>query len=70
MTEPENGSGRPSRKGTNGLALVAGALIALLVVLGFLALISRRSGAQDYHAPAPVSQETVMVPAVASMTAS
>lgn len=66
MTEPENGSGRPPSKGTNGLALVAGALVALLVVLGFLALMSRRSGAQDYPAPHPVSQETVIVPAVAS----
>jgi hypothetical protein len=66
MTEPEDGRDREPRKGTNVLALVAGALIALLAVLAFLALISKRSGAQEYHASPPVVQETVIVPAVAS----
>lgn len=37
--------GRNRNRGTNMLAVVAGALIALIAVLGFLALISHRGGA-------------------------
>ena len=62
MTEPDDGRDREPRKGTNVLALVAGALIALIAVLAFLALMSRRSGAQDYHASPAVVQEMVSVP--------
>ena len=57
----DNGPGR--RRSTNALALVAGALIALIAVLGFLALISHRAGAEEATAPAPY--ETVSVPAPA-----
>ena len=41
-----HGSGKGSRN-TNALAVVAGALLALIAVLGFLALISHRAGAQE-----------------------
>jgi hypothetical protein len=58
MTGAGDGPGRPPAKGTNGLALVAGALIALLVVLGFLALMSRRSGAQQRSAVTTVIRES------------
>lgn len=40
------GSDKGSRN-TNALAVVAGALLALIAVLGFLALISHRAGAQQ-----------------------
>jgi hypothetical protein len=41
------GAQRPNRdsRNTNALAIVAGALIALIAVLGFLALMSHRAGA-------------------------
>lgn len=51
------------RRSTNALAMVAGALLALIAVLGFLALISHRAGAEEW--PAPVDYEMVSVPAVA-----
>lgn len=52
------------RRNTNALAMVAGALLALIAVLGFLALISHRAGAEE--GPAPARYETVSVPAPAS----
>lgn len=72
----DNGPNRGSRN-TNALAVVAGALIALIAVLAFLAVISHRGGAQEtagtarigvgYAAPAyAYLQLTVSVPAVAS----
>ena len=71
-----HGPNRGSRS-TNALAVVAGALIALIAVLAFLAVISHRGGAQEwrgvsragsgYELPAPPrAQLTVSVPAVAS----
>lgn len=64
------------KRNTNALAVVAGALIALIAVLAFLAVISHRGGAQErtaavpavgYAVPAyPGLQLTVSVPAVAS----
>jgi hypothetical protein len=63
------------RRNTNALAVVAGALIALIAVLAFLAVISHRGGAQElprgtavgYAVPAyPGLQLTVSVPALAS----
>lgn len=64
------------RRNTNALAVVAGALIALIAVLAFLAVISHRGGAQErggalrgagFAAPAYAEvQLTVSVPAVAS----
>lgn len=64
------------KRNTNALAVVAGALIALIAVLAFLAVISHRGGAQErpravpasgYAVPAyPGLQLTVSVPALAS----
>jgi hypothetical protein len=64
------------RRNTNALAVIAGALIALIAVLGFLALMSHRAGAEERrgaerlvgHAMAayPLPQLTVSVPALAS----
>lgn len=64
------------KRNTNALAVVAGALIALIAVLAFLAVISHRGGAQErpgaapavgYVVPAyPGLQLTVSVPALAS----
>ena len=70
-------SARHSNKGSrnaNALAVVAGALIALIAVLAFLAVISHRGGAQERRvstaaigaAALPGSQLTVSVCAVAS----
>jgi len=69
-------TGRDSKKGSrsaNALAMVAGALIALLAILGFLALVSHRGGAQQPRtaptlaaAAPPRAQLTVSVWAVAS----
>ena len=42
------------KRNTNALAIVAGALIALLAVLGFLALMSHRAGAEEIGRDAPV----------------
>ena len=71
-----HGRNRGSRN-TNALAVVAGALIALIAVLAFLAVISHRGGAQELSRAAvgsgwsaatavPGLQLTVSVPAVAS----
>ena len=63
------------KRNTNALAVVAGALIALIAVLAFLAVISHRGGAQERPRgtevgsalPAdPGAQLTVSVPALAS----
>ena len=64
------------KRNTNALAVVAGALIALIAVLAFLAVISHRGGAQERTAAVPAVeyavpaylglQLTVSVPAVAS----
>ena len=64
------------KRNTNALAVVAGALIALIAVLAFLAVISHRGGAQErpgavravgHAVPAyPGFQLTVSVPALAS----
>lgn len=72
---PDQGPNKGSRN-TNALAVVAGALIALIAVLAFLAVISHRGGAQERLGAArgfgyavavyPRSQLTVSVPAVAS----
>ena len=48
-----HGPNRGSRN-TNALAVVAGALIALIAVLAFLAVISHRGGAQEVPRPVAV----------------
>ena len=48
---PAHGPKRDSRN-TNALAIVAGALIALIAVLAFLAVISHRGGAQEWRGAA------------------
>ena len=50
---PAHGPNRDSRN-TNALAVVAGALIALIAVLAFLAVISHRGGAQEWPRAAGV----------------
>jgi hypothetical protein len=70
--DPNKGS-----RNANALAVVAGALIALIAVLAFLAMISHRGGAQEPQGAAGVGQTyaatayaaaqlTVSVPALAS----
>jgi hypothetical protein len=71
----DHGPNRDKRN-SNALAVVAGALIALIAVLAFLAVISHRGGAQEppgavpavaYVVPGyPGLQLTVSVPALAS----
>ena len=48
---PAHGPNKDSRN-TNALAVVAGALIALIAVLAFLAVISHRGGAQEWRGAA------------------
>lgn len=71
----DHGPNKDSRN-SNALAVVAGALIALIAVLAFLAVISHRGGAQELPSAArgvghavpayPEIQLTVSVPALAS----
>ena len=59
---PAHGPNRDSRN-TNALAVVAGALIALIAVLAFLAVISHRGGAQEWPG-APVPEVGYVAPAL------
>ena len=55
-------------RNANALAMVAGALIALIAILGFLALISHRGGAQEPRVSA--ARAAAAAPARAQLTVS